>query len=1666
MSSLSYWQHANRAGSKNASVIQFVGWASRSILLLFVGFVFGPYAPFASGQDTYLNSIGVPTFTEAVPVENGFVNLANGNLHLEIPLGGSFPQRGGGAVKSVLKYDSKDVWQRWWYAGYSWQPTDSAGGWGIVATRFTGKVSSTKVSTRCDADPTYINQDDYDNFAWTAADGTVHRFSIWISKVYPPRFDCPWSWTTIPNGDAFATDNTGYHMYAALDPNDRPQATVFAPDGTQVYPTLMDANGNFLSGVDTLNRTPVTASSGGDDIWRGTPAATFTYDVLDSRGSTQRYTVIFQTISVNTNFLQPNTTEYSGTLTVVQEIDLPDGTKYQFTYDSGTTPGHFGTMTSMTLPTGGQISYGYANFADVYNNRSLWLSSRSTSGPGITSGTWFYTPQVVPGCAPTFQNCQHKVTLTTPGNDDTVYTFIFSSAVPWLTQMQSYTGSATSGALLSTLTQTWDFSSPCPLHADCFAPYVVKLTETTTLPVAGGANINQNKRLTWDPSHNGNVTKIEEWNFYTGSLPATPDRIISKNFTSASPSYLGKNIVNRPTSSSVSTGSGVQLSQTNYIYDSTALTSVSGITHHDDVIFGTSNTIRGNLTQVQRWAGGASYLNTTNTYDTTGQQISTQDPNGNVTNFSYSDCFRTDNGLNPPAAFTPSAPTNAYLTQTTLPLSGSMNYCYYFNTGKPASSQDQNAATIYWHYLDPWDRPSHMYFPDGGWSLTQYTSATQLDSYSALTDTTPSTSCTGCRHDRIILDSLGRTAQTVLVSDPEGADFTDTAYDSKGRIYSVSNPHRSVSLSTDGSEISTYDGLDRLIQITRPDGSLTHTYFGSQVGTNGGASSQLCAIGTYGLGYPILFVDEAGKKRQAWTNGFGKLIEVDEPDSGGSLTLPTCYQYDGLGNLTLVVQGTQSRSFVYDPLSRLTSATNPESGTITYTYDADSNIATKVAPAPNQTGSATVTTTYSYDALNRLTQKSYNDGTTPTPHYYYDLSNPWGSPYGGSYLGRLSEQDVFDASGQYVASHIYVYDPMGRVQETGQCTAVNCSVPGLPGFHTLYSHDLAGNLTSYQTVENGITLGYQYDSAGRASAVTNSFVDAQHPATLFTSDATNGYFPHGAIRKAALGNGLTETNVYNSRLQPCLIDVNNNGTLLQTCNDSTPTGNVLDLWMGYNAGSANNGNAVNWNATGAQSFVRTYGYDSLNRLSTMGDSASGQSCKGLSWTYDRWGNRTDQTVTSGTCNTFHATASTQNRLVDPVNNIYQYDTAGNMTYDGSHTYTYDAENRLTKVDGGNTATYAYDADGNRIQKAVGPIITAYVFSPTSHVIHETDPNLTFNVHYIYLGSQLLAEMRNSTTYFVHADHLGSTRMLTAMDQSIYDNVDYLPFGEQIAGDTGTTHKFTGKERDAESGLDNFGARYDSSSMGRFMSPDPMGGHPQDPQTLNRYAYVRNNPVSLTDPTGLDFYLRCGDNSDTCQNHRVGSFATNDDGSRGAFNATVVTSDSIRNGDNSATVGPNGVEVTTGGKTYTGEYFENPDSIKMENVNGESTFVDHNQITLGGKAGSGLENFSFFFNGNCSGACLASGTFDFNSTPDQTRNYLDAHGAFRSIVDRTIPLYGASLDEEFFHQGTTQHRFGEGPSLHVSVPRDPKATVPTMGLFHVDKDAPGLAHAGCAWFGVG
>jgi RHS repeat-associated protein len=144
--------------------------------------------------------------------------------------------------------------------------------------------------------------------------------------------------------------------------------------------------------------------------------------------------------------------------------------------------------------------------------------------------------------------------------------------------------------------------------------------------------------------------------------------------------------------------------------------------------------------------------------------------------------------------------------------------------------------------------------------------------------------------------------------------------------------------------------------------------------------------------------------------------------------------------------------------------------------------------------------------------------------------------------------------------------------------------------------------------------------------------------------------------------------------------------------------------------------------------------------------------------------------------------------------------------------------------------------------------------------------LTTFKDYVYMGGQHAAEFSGGQTYFVHGDHLGSTRTVTDYAGNVSDALDYLPYGEQIAGDAFTTHKFTGKERDSETGNDYFGARYNSSSIGRFISPDPLlnSGHPSNPQTWNRYSYALNNPLSIIDPTGLyDLVNTCDDTDKEC-----------------------------------------------------------------------------------------------------------------------------------------------------------------------------------------------------------
>jgi RHS repeat-associated protein len=195
-----------------------------------------------------------------------------------------------------------------------------------------------------------------------------------------------------------------------------------------------------------------------------------------------------------------------------------------------------------------------------------------------------------------------------------------------------------------------------------------------------------------------------------------------------------------------------------------------------------------------------------------------------------------------------------------------------------------------------------------------------------------------------------------------------------------------------------------------------------------------------------------------------------------------------------------------------------------------------------------------------------------------------------------------------------------------------------------------------------------------------------------------------------------------------------------------------------------------------------------------------------------------------------------------------YDAAGNWVGCASLSVSnmFDAENRLITATG---ATFVYDGGGQRVAKTNSAGTTWYVYDAKGDLAAEYS-----NEAPVATGTQYLT-----------ADHLGSTRMVD--DGGTISYHDYLPFGEEIASGIGgrssaydaadgVNQKFTGKERDAETGLDYFGARYLSSAQGRWMSPDwssapePIPyGDLSDPQTLNLYGYVRNNPLGRADLDG-------------------------------------------------------------------------------------------------------------------------------------------------------------------------------------------------------------------------
>jgi RHS repeat-associated protein len=554
-------------------------------------------------------------------------------------------------------------------------------------------------------------------------------------------------------------------------------------------------------------------------------------------------------------------------------------------------------------------------------------------------------------------------------------------------------------------------------------------------------------------------------------------------------------------------------------------------------------------------------------------------------------------------------------------------------------------------------------------------------------------------------------------------------------------------------------------------------------------------------------------ERRSEADGLGRLVKVTEQNpANGNPEWETSYSYNALDNLTQINQGGQLRTFEYDAKGRLTSETLPEAGTTTYTY-------TDFDAVSARTDARGVVTTYQYGSLNLLTGVSYNTASAPG----VAATAPVSFTYRSASPGKVQIDTVTGGAG----NESYSYDSFGRLQS---CTRV---IDGI-SYEKRYEYNSANQMT-LMTYPSGRRVKVAHDARGRLAALQR--VDASGGVQESYLSEIN-YRADGLISSQRLGNGATESFGYsNDRLQ----------LTSQTVTKGSNT--LLNLSYGYEAGAGqmgsgsttgNSGQLVIVNGTiNGQGRNQAFTYDNVGRLVT----ATGWGAWARRHDYDRYGNRTAVWDAALGGNQLQNTIIGQvggiktNRVASVNGTAFSHDAGGNVTGDGARAYTYDAENRIVSVSGAVNESYGYDAGNRRVKKVSGGVVTHYIWEG-NHVIAEYERGAA-------------ATQAMGTRYY-HRDRM-STRVITDGAGAVVGTTDQAPFGEEmgVSGE-GEKHKFTNYERD-NTGLDYAVNRHYDPRQGRFNQVDPLGmgaSSLADPQGLNLYSYVQNDPVNFVDPSGL------------------------------------------------------------------------------------------------------------------------------------------------------------------------------------------------------------------------
>jgi RHS repeat-associated protein len=685
------------------------------------------------------------------------------------------------------------------------------------------------------------------------------------------------------------------------------------------------------------------------------------------------------------------------------------------------------------------------------------------------------------------------------------------------------------------------------------------------------------------------------------------------------------------------------------------------------------------------------------------------------------------------------------------------------------------------------------------------------------------TTVTGNPTQEVYFDKWGREVIAQTTSFNGGWNKVIKEYDEQGREKMVYEPN-----STDFT-LFEYDELNRPHTVTKPNGTTVINGF---------------------YGFASRTTNEVGVTSSSYQNGFGETVYTQD-----AIGNTVSFTYDAQGNVVTTDTTGEGSNYIvtvtYDDWGRKLSTNDPSKGLWKYTYNAFGELMTQETARGH-------TFTLSYDLLGRKI-KSYEPSEGTLCWNYGTTTDK----------GRLLSVEKFDAAvatcatGNPTYKNSFTYYPDGLVKTT--TTLIEGNTFTQSQTYDSYSRP---SITTYPTGTAAFSVKNHY------STTTGYLTEVRNNVTGTLLKRVDSMTARNQVDKVTYGNNVSSTAVFEDDTGwLSSIDVKNGAgiQLTYTHVEHDDVGNVASRWTKFGSipGSITD-------------FTETYGYDYLtNRLEDRTISiATGSGILPTNFktyqdfNYDDWGNIKFKTGVGNY--TYYATKPHQLNEVKSASGaqLYKffYDANGNSKTDGTRTFTYGSYDKPTLITkAGSSSTMKYGPERELVSKSDSYVENGKsVTYQTTYLgnyekVYRTGGVGTLTEHKFYVGDIVYTQRSNgsSDTFYLHKDHQGSVIATTNASGSVVSQAIYDPWGKRTAiyltsllsnytYSEPTDRGYTGHKHIKDLDVIHMGGRIYDPTLGRFLQADPHIQAPMNSQNYNRYSYVLNNPMSMTDPSGYFF----------------------------------------------------------------------------------------------------------------------------------------------------------------------------------------------------------------------